>query len=248
MPSSRDEDRHAEAPHRPTVAEADACRALLRRHFLLQGAATDLIERLARLVWIERRRAGEMLFLRGDPSNGLYGILAGEVRIVVASAEGDEVLLNALGPDEMFGEIALVDGADRSATAVIGADAKLMRIAHADFRKLLMAHPEVSFGLLQLLCRRLRAISETAQDHALLPLPGRLAKRILAMADACAADAPGARELRYSQGELAQLVGAARESVNRVIGRWRQIGLVSVEGRRMTIRDRAALAALAGYD
>jgi CRP/FNR family transcriptional regulator, cyclic AMP receptor protein len=233
-----------------TSREQEKCRDLLRRHFLLRDAAADVIDKLIPLATIVAVDAGKDIFLKGDPGYGLYGILAGQVRIYVLGHDSNEVTLNILDPGELFGEIALIDGEPRSASAAAVVESQLMHIRRDRFLPLLLANANIGVGLLQVLCRRVRSSSALAEDQALLPIPARLAKRLLKLAEARGRQtADGIRlESRLSQRELGELIGATRETVNRILAVWQKSGLIDSEGGRIILRHPEALASMAHLD
>jgi len=230
--------------------DRELCTNLLRRHFLLRDADNALIERLLPLATITIFANNEEIFSKGAPGNGLYGILAGRVRIFTPGPDADEVTLNILDPGELFGEIALIDGEPRSASAVALGETRLLHIRRDRFLPMLQANADIGIGLLQILCRRVRWSSALLEDQALLPLPARLAKRLLAMAASGGDETPAGVRLRtrLSQRELGDLTGATREAVNRVFAQWRKHALISTEAGRLTLRDRDTLAAIARLD
>jgi len=230
--------------------DRELCGNLLRRHFLLRDADSAVIEQLIPLATVATYAGAEQIFTRGDAGNGLYGILAGRVRIFTPGPDTHEVTLNILEPGELFGEIALIDGEPRSASAVAIGETRLMHIRRDRFLPLLQANADIGIGLLQILCRRVRWSSALAEDQALLPLSARLAKRLLAIAETAGETTQIGTRLRtrLSQRELGELVGATREAVNRVFADWRKEGLIVNDGGRLTLRNRDALGAIARLD
>ena len=230
--------------------DRELCNNLLRRHFLLCEADNEVIAQLLPLATMAVFGNGEQIFTRGDAGNGLYGILSGRVRIFTPGPDAGELTLNMLDAGELFGEIALIDGEPRSASAVGVGETRLMHIRRDRFLPLLRANADIGIGLLQILCRRVRWSSARVEDQALLALPARLAKRLLAMAQSGGDATEGGVRLRarLSQRELGELVGATREAVNRVLGQWRKNGLIANEASRLVLRNRDALSAIARLD
>jgi CRP/FNR family transcriptional regulator, cyclic AMP receptor protein len=230
--------------------DRELCGNLLRKHFLLRDADIAVIEQLIPLATVASYASAEEIFTRGDAGSGLYGILSGRVRIYTPGPDTHEVTLNILEPGEIFGEIALIDGEPRSASAVAIGETRLMHIRRDRFLPLLQANADIGIGLLQILCRRVRWSSSLAEDQALLPLSARLAKRLLAIAETAGeATQTGIRlRTRLSQRELGELVGATREAVNRIFAGWLKEGLIASDGGRLTLRNRDALGAIARLD
>ncbi len=220
---------------------------LVGRSYLFRDLDPPTRARVAGLAHQRRLGDGETLFLKGDEGDALYGVLAGKIRITATSAGGREVLLNILEPGEVFGEIALLDGLPRTADAAALGETRLFTIRRGDFVGLLAGEPALAVHLLALLCRRLREMSERIEDAVFLPLPARLAKRLLMLERHYGEDDPdGGRRigLPISQNELGQLLGTSRESINKHLQTWRRSGWIALERRHVVIRDLAALEAV----
>ena len=197
-------------------------------------------------MWSTSRRRladGEVLFLRGEAGTGLYGVLAGSVKITVSSATGKELMLGVMGPGEVFGEIALLDGGTRTANAIALGAATVLVVPHRQFRAFLVKRPELCVYFLEILCERLRSTNARLEDVAFLGLPARLAKVLLNLAAGQGPGEDGGITLRsrVSQQALGQLVGSSRESVNKQLQVWRKAGWLDVEKGRITIRQAAHL-------
>ena len=229
----------------PTAVRSAA--ALLRGSFLFSGLDEDLVRRIIGLAVSKRYADGELLFSKGDEADGLLAVASGQVRISVLSAAGKEILLNLLGPGEIFGEIALLDGRPRTASAVAKGPLNVILLRRRDFLPLLDQSPALSRHIVALLCERLRWTSALIEDAAFLDLEGRLAKRLLLMADDHGKAVPtGVRiDLRLSQQDLGQMVDASREKVNRRLQVLRQRGAIAIDDGYVVITDRPVLERLA---
>jgi len=195
---------------------------------------------------LRRRRyaRGQVIFTQGDPGTSLCIIETGRVRIVVGSDEGKELVLRVLVPGDVFGELALLDGEPRSADAVAQEACQLLLLQRSDFVEFLEARPKVATTLLAALSRKLRLTTQQAQDIAFLDVPARLARTVLAQAIPENGTAP---VCRLTQSELAGMVGATRESVNKIIVSYKERGYISVDQRHhLTIHDSRALARRCG--
>src|SRR5688572_7764072 len=173
--------------------------------------------RLAELAQMVRRRTyhrGETIFHKGDPGDSLYLITDGQVKIVLPSDTGEEMTLGVLETGDMFGELALFDGRPRSATMVAVENTEVLLLYRDGF---VGRNPEVATALLGVLSRRLRATNEWIEDAIFLDVPGRLAKRLLDLADRHGKQTGRGVEidLKLTQQDLAAMVGATRESVNK---------------------------------
>lgn len=218
----------------------------------------DLDDRSIALVTAALRprrfRRGETVFHAGDPGDALFIVAAGQVKIVLPSDEGSEpAILTTIGPGGFFGELAMLDGAPRSATAV-ALDAVATQVLRRDaFDALIDAQPALRRALLAALAGEIRRITTQVEDLHFLDLPGRLALRILRMV----ADADGGptdvRALTgehrlpwpYTQSELAGMIGGSRQSVNRLLADLVGQGLLEFQGNELVIPDAGRLAAAA---
>lgn len=223
-------------------------RSLLSQSPLLRTLAPAELDRLAARC-VERRFADrQTIFCRGDAGSSMLIVTEGRVRISVSSAEGREVRLAIVEPGQVFGELALLDGGERSADATAMGDCVVCVLERRELLDLLRRSPEAASRLLALLCERVRATTERLEGRALIKLPVRLARLLRALAygqGEPALDHPRMR-IALSQSELARRIGASRQKVNLHLGRWCADGLLEREGAALVIRDPARLTALAG--
>ena len=211
--------------------------AALRRVPFLAVLPEPELARLADLTRPRQYRPGTTIFHREDPGATLHIIHNGRVKLVLASPEGREVTVDILGAGDFFGELALLDGGPRSASAVALDQVETYTLDRQPFIATLERHPEVASGLLTVLGDRLRRTDELIQDILFLDLPARLAKQLLALADEFGTRGPeGVRiEMRLSQSELASIVGATRESVNRCLNAFAERDLIALDREAITI-------------
>ena len=210
---------------------------------VLSGATDELrslIERLAVEVEVE---AGQTLFYQGDEGDALYMVDAGAVEISVVSSGGRKLSLNVMLPGDVFGEIALIDAKARTASATALRPSRLRCVRREDVFAALRARADLAFDFIQLLCARLRWVSDLLEDRAFLSLPARLAKRLLFLAEQMA-DENGV--IPVSQSDLADFVAATREGVAKTLATWRRRGWVKLSRGTVTVVDRAALEGVAG--
>jgi CRP/FNR family transcriptional regulator, cyclic AMP receptor protein len=211
----------------------------------LEAADKDALLARARIRQVP---AGETIFLMGFPGDSMMAVLSGSVRISVTSAEGKEIVLAILSERDVFGEIAMLDGKERTADARAMTPCTLAILERRDVLAFLERHPTVCLRLVEVLCLRLRHTDVQVAEIALLELPVRLAKVLLRMSSDDATPAPGGKQevrIQLSQRELGNFVGAARESVNKCLRDWQRAGIVRVESGQITITDRATLEELA---
>jgi CRP/FNR family transcriptional regulator, cyclic AMP receptor protein len=214
-------------------------RRLLGDCFLFQGLGAEERRALVTKAHIRRFAAGETVFLMGAPGSSMMAVLSGEVRISISSPEGKELLLAILQPGEVFGEIALLDGKERSADAKAHTACSLAILERRDVLAFFERHPHAWPRIVEVLCDRFRDNTQHVAEVALMHLPGRLAKALLRMdAD------PRSRSGGMSQRELGNLVGAARETVNKCLNEWQRRGIIRIEDNAVAILDRAALEQL----
>jgi CRP-like cAMP-binding protein len=202
-------------------------------------------EALGQLVSIARQRsvpAATTLFLQGDPGDAVFGISSGQVRISVDSPTGATRHLNLLGPGDLFGEIALLDGGTRTASATTVLPSQLAVIERGPFIALVNDHPGLSLQLLTLVCARVRWTSGLVEDAAFLPGPARLAKRLLGLTRLAGSQG----DVRISQATLASLSGLSRQVVNRQLGEWSDHGYLRTARGVIRVLDESALDEIAG--
>jgi CRP/FNR family cyclic AMP-dependent transcriptional regulator len=213
--------------------------ALLGMNPLFAGLGEEAIGSIAGLCTRRQLDAGEVLFQKGDKGDALYGVRRGRIRIETGTAGGGRLTLNMLGPGDLFGEIALFDGQPRTADAVSAEPSELFMVRRSDFLAYLEREPRITVRLLELLCQRIRWVSDRMEEAVLLPLHARLARRLCALADDFGS------EVHISQEELGIYVGAARESVNRQLQEWRRAGIIELRRGRISLLDVDRLSAAA---
>ncbi len=188
---------------------------------------------------------GAVLFAEGEPGDRLYVVSDGKVKLGATSNDGRETLLAVLGPGEMFGELSLFDPGPRTATASALTDTRLLGLGHDDLTPWLTGRPEVALSLLQALAQRLRRTNEAMADLVFSDVPGRVAKALLDLASRFGQAQPDGSILvthDLTQEELAQLVGASRETVNKALADFQNRGWIRLEPRNVTVLDVERLA------
>ena len=232
-------------PARWTPDQA-ARREALRGCSLFSRLSPAELETVLSHATIRRFARGETIMRRSDPATGMAVILQGRLRISITSAEGEETSLSLLGEGEVVGEIALLDGGTRSTDVTAIEDAVLLMIQRSDFLPLLEGSSDLCLRLMQVLCARLRDANRSVQEIATLGLSERLGRVLLRLAGTYGSrnDRELRLALRLSQKDLATLVGASREKVNRQLRLWEQAGALTREGGYMLIRNPDALVAV----
>jgi len=186
---------------------------------------------------------GETLFNEGERGDRLYVIADGKVKLGRRSSDGRENLMAVLGPGEMFGELSLFDPGPRTLTATAVAETTLQELSHADLVRWLQTHPGMSKFLLGALARRLRRTNENLADLVFSDVPGRVAKALLDLSTRFGHPTDDGIRVAHdlTQEELAQLVGASRETVNKALADFAARGWVRREGRAVVLLDVARL-------
>ena len=205
----------------PQAVLADVGRRLRHRHF----------------------RRNEVIFHQGDPGDALHVITAGSVKIVLPSPEGEEAIIATLRAGDFFGELSLLDGEPRSATAVAVEPTETLSLPRNVFRELLDAHPELRDALFAALTQLLRRLTHHVEELHFLDLAGRLAARLAQLARQAQPRSDGPVELDwpYTQSDLAAMIGGTRQSVNRLLADLMADGLVRLEHERLVVTDVQAL-------
>lgn len=217
---------------------------VLRRAPLFEGLGEESARALRRQMSDVKLSRGEHLFLEGQDGDRLYVVLDGKIKLTRAAADGRENLLSVLGPGEMFGELSLFDPRPRTSTASAVTEATVAALAHDALRRLLLERPEVSMHMLQALARRLRRANDVVADLVFTDVPGRVAKNLLDLADRFGQQESDGLHVHHdlTQEELAQLVGASRETVNKALADFAHRGWIRLEGKSVLISDSERLA------
>lgn len=205
---------------------------------IFAGLAGEVRLRIGSLVRRRRLAGGETLFQKGDPGEGLYAIVSGAVRIITSHEDGRELAFNLLGPGDVFGEIALIDGLARTADAIAVHETELDTLSRADFDRLLSEDPVLARNVAVALCGLVRRLSRQVEDANFLDIAGRLARVLIDLSSI------GGAEIKTNQEDLAKMIGATRVSVNQRLQDWRGNGWIELARGRVVVRSPQALLAL----
>jgi CRP/FNR family cyclic AMP-dependent transcriptional regulator len=217
---------------------------ILRQHPIfgvLEPAAFDQLCRYAKLVNFKR---GATIFSKGDPGNCLYAVISGTVKISTSSAGGRSAIFNLMGPGGVLGEVALLDGLERTADATANTDCELCVIDRREFIPFLQHQPALAMKFIELLCARVRWTSEQVEQVILQDLPGRLAGALLRLTEK-PRQPPGGRTIVVTQQEISEMVGMSRESINKQLRAWEHRNWVRLEHGAIVVLDVPSLQALA---
>lgn len=217
---------------------------ILRRAGLFQGVDPDAVAALASEFEIVDAPRGTTLFTEGEPGDILYIVLAGKVKLGRRSPDGRENLVAVMGPSDQFGELSLFDPGPRTATATVVTDARLALLPKAALQAWVQDRPQIAMQLLRVVARRLRRTNTMLADLIFVDVPGRVAKQLLQLAQRFGSVEGAHLRVTHdlTQEELAQLVGASRETVNKALADFAARGWLRLEGKSVVILDRERLA------
>jgi CRP/FNR family transcriptional regulator, cyclic AMP receptor protein len=214
--------------------------AWLRGCALFESLTERDLLTLARMCRSRQVDRGTLICGRGEPGDSMMLVAGGRVRISSVSIEGREVILNEILPGQSFGEIALLDGSERTADATAVEPTRLLVLHRRDFQPFLRERIDLCLEVMRLLCQRLRHTTEQVEDLALRSLESRLARVLIALAEsggATASDGSITTTVNLSQRELGEITGATRESVNKTLRLWREQGLAELQEKNLKIFD-----------
>jgi CRP-like cAMP-binding protein len=220
-------------------------RRLFEGHALFGKLPPEDLDALLLHARMQHYPAGQQIFAKGSPGRSMMAILKGRVRISAPTPAGPDIVLAMLQSGEIFGELSLLDGEDRSADATAVDDCDLLVLDHRDFVPFLQRRADICILLLKLLCQRLRRTDEQVEEAMFGRLDRRVALALVRLARNTPPGASGGIELRITQQELAGMVGASRESVNKQLHVWRSAGMLRLAKRLVVIPDIDVIEALA---
>ena len=224
----------------------DSVASLLAQTELFGNLASDALEQLANRFHTAQFKRGQTIYERGDAGNALYLIRSGQIRFSVVSGDGRELSVRVAKAGEVIGEIAVLDRQPRTASAVALTAVTVHSLSRTEFDRLLLQEPQLARNAIDFLCQRLRDTTEQLEMIALYAVEVRLARFLLLALKGQTAP-PGKRiplELGFSQGELAQLLGASRPKVNLALGFLEDAGAIGRTSDRLFC-DPAILARVA---
>ena len=214
---------------------------LLKGNPLFRGLSDARLKTIAELGCNRSYGDGEIVFLQGEPGDALYGVIAGEVTISTESDDGQVLRLNTHLPGEITGEIALLDGGTRTATATMLAPGTLFVLERKSFLRLLKSQPMLAIQLLELVCARIRWTSRLLEETSFLSVAERLASRLLWLSRTSGEKSSDGVRIRISQAELAQWLNVSRQVVNGYLQNWQAAGALTLSRGRVVIQDPARL-------
>jgi CRP/FNR family cyclic AMP-dependent transcriptional regulator len=221
----------------------EEARRLLSNCILFRGLRAEERDGIVNRTRIRTLKAGETVFSMGSPGENMMAVLSGTIRISVPAPDGKELVLAILQPGEVFGELAVLDGKERSADASADSPCTLAILDRRDILAFLERHPAAWLKVVAVLCDRLRRADQQLAEVALLQLPARLARTMLRITNEALrpSASSGKPTIQFSQRELANMVGGTRESVNKCLAAWQRDGIVQMSGGTITIANMPAL-------
>ena len=216
----------------------------LSRAGIFQGVDPDAVVNLISQMQTESFPRGTTIFDEGEPGDTLYIIIEGKVKLARHAPDGRENLLSVMGPSDMFGELSIFDPGPRTSSAVCVTEVKAATMDSEMLRTWINDHPEISQQLLRVLARRLRRTNASLADLIFTDVPGRVAKTLLQLANRFGIQEGNGLRVNHdlTQEEIAQLVGASRETVNKALATFAQRGWIRLEGKSVVIVNTEHLA------
>jgi CRP-like cAMP-binding protein len=211
--------------------------SVLRKHPYFADLEPEAFDQLCRYAKHATLKRGTALFSKGDPGNSLYAVISGSVKMSVSSPDGRTAILNIIGPGEIFGEIALLDGRARSSDAIANTNCEFFTIDRREFIPFVRSQPALAMKFIELLCTRLRWTSDQVEQIILQNLPGRLASALIRLSEKHKLE-PAGRIIAITQQEISEMVGMTRESINKQLRAWAARSWVRLEhGAIVVLKD-----------
>jgi CRP/FNR family cyclic AMP-dependent transcriptional regulator len=219
--------------------------AVLRKHPIFCDLDAEAFEQLGRYAKSATLKRGATIYSKGDPGNSLYVVISGTAKMSISSPDGRSAILNLIGPGEIFGEIALLDGGERTADATANTNCEVFIIDRREFIPFVRSQPALAMKFIELLCARLRWTSDQVEQIILQDLPGRLASAVIRLTERHKAT-QGGRAIAITQQEISEMVGMSRESINKQLRAWASRNWVRLEHGAIVVLDVAPLQEIAG--
>src|SRR6266699_4821306 len=216
--------------------------AVLRKHPYFCDLEPEAFDQLCRYAKHSSLKRGATIVSKGDPGNSLIAVISGTVKISVSSADGRSAILNLIGPGEIFGEVAVLDGLARTADATANTNCEIFVIHRREFIPFVRSQPALAMKFIELLCTRLRRTSDQVEEVILQNLPGRLASALLRLTEK---HKPGDRTIAITQQEISEMVGMSRESINKQLRAWAARSWVRLEHGAIVVLNAGMLRELA---
>jgi len=209
---------------------------MLENVSLFSGLAQSDLDAISKLATTRTFPRNTIIISEGDTSDSLYAVLSGKVKIYLSDDEGKEIIINIQGAGEYFGELALLDDSPRSASVMTIEECKLAIISKSAFDECLEANPHIALRVIRGLSARLRDLTENVKSLALMDVYGRVARTLLDLAE----EDNGEQVIRQrlTQRDIANMVGASREMVSRILKDLSVGGYITIRNKTITIHDK----------
>jgi CRP/FNR family transcriptional regulator, cyclic AMP receptor protein len=217
--------------------------SVLRKHPIFCDLEPDAFDQLCRYAKYTTVKRGATICSKGDLGNSLFAVISGTVKISVSSPDGRNAILNLVRAGELFGEVAVLDGLERTADATANTNCELFVIDRREFLPFVRSQPELAMKFIELLCARLRWTSEQVEQVILQDLPGRLASALLGLTEKRKLE-PEGRTIAITQQEISEMVGMTRESINKQLRAWASRNWVRLEHGAIVVLNAASLREL----
>jgi CRP/FNR family transcriptional regulator, cyclic AMP receptor protein len=217
--------------------------SVLRKHPIFSDLDAEALDQLCRYGKRSTLKRGATIVSKGDPGNSMFAVISGTVKISITSADGRSAILNLIGPGEIFGEVAVLDGQARTADATANTSCEIFIIDRREFIPFVKSQPALAMKFIELLCTRLRWTSDQVEQVILQNLPGRLASALLRLTEKYKL-APGGRTIAVTQQEISEMVGMTRESINKQLRVWADRKWVRLEHGAIVVLDAEPLQAI----
>jgi CRP-like cAMP-binding protein len=221
--------------------------SFLRRHPIFRDIDQDAMIQLCRYAKTRKFRKGATVFSKGDPGDRLLAVMTGTVKIGISSANGRGTIFNLVGAGELFGEIAFLDGSSRTADAVANTNCEILTIDKRDFLPFMQGQPLLLMKFIDLLCKRLRWVSEHVEQIGLPDLETRLARTLVRLSERDPSYAQTGKVI-VTQQELSEMIGMSRESINRQLRIWVSLGWVRLGHGAISMLDMPSLKVVANEE
>lgn len=224
-------------------------KSLLAEHFLLRHLPETALDRIVQETKSVHYDADDIIFRKGDSAETMMVIVKGVVRVSSPSTGGDDVTFANLADGDVFGEIALIDGHERSANADAAEETEILEVHRSSFVPILLENPELCIDLLKIVCSRIRHTNALLEDFSYLDLRHRLAKRLLYLSNSGSSSSTGVNiSIRVSKEDLIAMMGVARSVVENELMNWSDLGLIKNETGWVTVNDGDKLAQILDQD
>lgn len=218
--------------------------SVLRQHPIFCDLESEALDQLCRYAKPTSLKRGATIFSKGDPGNCLYAVISGTVKISVSSPDGRNAILNLISAGDLFGEVAVLDGGERTADATANTNCEIFVIDRRDFLPFVRSQPALAMKFIELLCERLRWTSDQVEQVILQDLPRRLASALLGLTEKRKLDS-ASRTIAITQQEISEMVGMTRESINKQLRAWASRQWVRLEHGAIVLLDPEPLRGLA---